>query len=231
MSTSSRRFPTRQGDLIPWAQSRAQTWAGGQSGPPAIGLSQSQVAEFAAAVAAVEAARAAQISARAAARSASLQKELVLKNMVRLLGSSITTIDGFARNTDDPDVWARADIDPPKPPSPRAAPPQPTGLTLEVMTSGAARVRFKVLAPGAVFEVQRNSTTLGGQESPWTTLGVVGEKFFDDESIPEGLRRVSYRVRAVLPNSKASPWSSPEPFNFGTAGSQAGPMAIADKAA
>lgn len=70
----------------------------------------------------------------------------------------------------------------------------------------------------------------------WATIAVTGDKMYTDPSVPRGLRRVEYRVRAVLPNNQASAWSTPVPFNYGSQGSQGsegsegGPVASADAA-
>lgn len=220
------RYPTRQAELVDWARTRATLWKGGQAGVPNIGVSQQMADNFDLAVSDVEAKLAAQGAALGAAKAATLAKDESLEDMVRQLGSIITTIDGFARNSEDPGVWVRAQIDPPKDPSPRQAPPQPTVKPLSFIDNGSVVFTWEVTSGGgAIYEIQRQLTPLEGSAGPWGTIAIVGEKQFIDQAVPVGVRSVSYQVRARISTGVASPWSASAVANFGSAGSQGGPLA------
>ncbi|UYV13332.1 MAG: hypothetical protein NCW75_03380 [Phycisphaera sp.] len=227
---ASDRYPRKESLLLAWARQHATVWAGGQSGPPDIGLSAAQLVSFDNAVTSAETAFSEQTAALSASRSSTENKNDAFDVLLAQIGSTMATIDAYFKTTDDPGVYTRAQIDPPKPPSPRAAPPKPVELDLVSFPDGTLRLSFKVTAAGSVFEIQRITTDAEGQEGEWATIAVTGDKMYTDPSVPRGLRRVEYRVRAVLPNNQASEWSTPVPFNFGSQGSEGGPMAAAEAA-
>ncbi|UYV12972.1 MAG: hypothetical protein NCW75_01495 [Phycisphaera sp.] len=224
MTTPSRRYPTRQAELVDWARTHADIWTGGQSGVPDIGISQLQADTFNTAVGDVESKLALQGTALSAAKTATLEKDTALAEVVRQLGSLITTIDGYARNTEDPDVWARAAIDPPKDPSPRQAPPQPSVQPVQLIDNGAVVFSWEVTSGGgAVYEVQRQVLPLDAPAGPWGTIAILGEKRFVDEAVPVGVLAVNYQVRARISTGE-SPWSLTSTASFGSQGSQGGPL-------
>lgn len=230
MSTTS-RYPRREALLLAWARHHATVWNGGQSGPPDIGLSSQQLLDYENAVSAAETAFSERTAKLAAAKAATTNKNDKFDAMLDRLGSCISSIDSYFKETKDPAVYVRAEIDPPKEPSERPAPPKPTDLDLTSFTDGSLRLSFKITAGGAVFEVQRSTTDLVGTQSPWSTIAVTGEKMFTDLAVPGGLRSISYRVRGILGNNNAGEWSTPVPFSFGSQGSQAGPAAAKEGAA
>ncbi len=223
---ASQRYPSRQAELIDWARTHADVWTGGQGGVPDIGVSQQMADNFDAAVTDLEAKLAAQGAAVSAARAATEGKDVSLEEMVRQLGSIITTIDGYARNTDDPGVWVRAQIPAPKSGGERPAPPTPLVLPTQITTDGSVVFSFEVTSGGsALYEVQRQVLALDGSEGPWTIVAIIGDKRYTDPSVPVGVRAVDYRVRVRISNGQASPFSTSARANFGSAGSQGGPMA------
>lgn len=220
------RYPSRQGDLIPWSRARADTWKGGQAGVPDIGLTQLQADTFDAAVTLVEEKLALQVAAIEAAERASQEKEDAYNDMLRLLGSYMGIIDGYGKATGDPGVWARAGFAEPKKGGVRPAPPAPTVGETVTKSDGSVRFEWDVTSGGgAQYIVQRMITDLDGNEGPWVIVDFTSDKHYLDEAVPVGVRRATYRVRARLSNGQASGWSSVAQANFGTQGSQGGPMA------
>ena len=189
-----------------------------------------QIQAFEAAVSAAESAFSDRTAKAAAAKASTTAKKTAFSLLSNRLSSCVATIDAYFKDTQDPGVYARAELDPPKDPSERPAPDKPTDLSLTSFSDGSLRLAFKVSAGGAVFEIQRSTTDLVGQQSPWATIAVTGEKMYTDPAVPGGLRSVSYRVRGIIGNNNAGAWSTPEPLNFGSQGSQAGPGAAVDAA-
>lgn len=183
-------------------------------------MSAAQLVSFENAVSGAETAFSEQTAALSTSRSSTENKNDAFDILLALIGSTMSTIDAYFKTTDDPGVYTRAQIDPPK----------PVELDLASFPDGTLRLSFKVTAAGSVFEIQRITTDAEGQEGEWATIAVTGDKMYTDPSVPRGLRRVEYRVRAVLPNNQASEWSTPVPFNFGSQGSEGGPMASAEAA-
>ena len=222
---NSTRYPRKEALLLAWARYHADLWAGGQAGPPDTGLAAQQLVDFENAVASAEASFANRTAKLAAAKAATTSKKDAFSTLHSRLGSCMATIDAYVKQTQDPQVYVRAEIDPPKDPSERPAPPKPVELDLLSYPDGSLRLTFKVTASGSVFEIQRMTTAIGGAEGPWTTISITGDKMFTDLGVPVGLRSIQYRVRAVLPNGNSSEWSTPVPFSFGSQGSQGGPAA------
>lgn len=223
---SSSRYPSRQADLIAWMRARANTWTGGQSGVPDIGLTQAQADGFDAAVTALEDRHGLQIAAIEAAESASQFKDEAYDEALKLLGSYMGIIDGYGKSTSDPGVWARAGFAEPKQPGPRPAPPTPTVGETVTQSDGSVLVEWDITSGGgAQYIVQRSITSLEGVEGPWVIVDFVSEKRYLDPAVPVGVRRATYRVRARLSNGQVSGWSSVAQANFGTQGSQGGPLA------
>ncbi|UYV12933.1 MAG: hypothetical protein NCW75_01295 [Phycisphaera sp.] len=226
----SPRYPDKEALLLAWARHHATVWAGGQAGPPDTGLDLAQIQAFEATVSAAEDSLVDRTAKKAAAKASTTAKKNAFKLMKNRLSSCVATIDAYVKDTQDEGVYVRAELDPPKEPSERPAPAKPGDLSLTSFSDGSLRLAFKVAAAGAVFEVQRSTTDLVGQESPWATIAVTGEKMHTDPAVPGGLRSVSYRVRGIIGNNNTGAWSTPEPLNFGSQGSQAGPATAADAA-
>lgn len=225
--TNSARYPRREALLLAWARHHATVWSGGENPPPDTGLSAQQIQDFDTAVSQAESAYSDRVAKLASAKASTTNKNDKFDVLLDRLGSCISTIDSYFKDTKDPGIYVRAELDPPKEPSERPAPPKPTDLALTSFSDGSLRLSFKVSAAGAVFEVQRSTTDLVGQDSPWTTIAVTGEKMYTDPAVPGGLRSIQYRVRGILGNNNAGEWSTPEPLSFGSQGSQAGPASAA----
>jgi hypothetical protein len=200
-------------------------WLGNQGVPPDIGISAPQSIEFDQAVSDVESAVLAESNARAALRAASQAKRTAYKKMRKLLGSLMRTIDAYAANTDDPGVWSRASIPEPRTGGERPAPPQPIALNTQLVDNGSVLFGWEVTSGGgAMYEVQRQIVPVDSAPGPWTTIAFIGEKRFVDEAVPVGVAAVNYQVRVRI-STGASPWSLTSTANFGSAGSQGGPLA------
>jgi len=219
------RTPTTEQAYIAFARSHIDVWSGGQSGPPAIGLTTEQLTDTETATAAAEAAYSAMVAARDASKAATEAKDNALAALKAIIGADIDTIDAFAKATKDPDVWVLAQIPAPKDPSERTAPPAPVFGELLQTGSGFIRGTFTVNSGGgAQYQLQRRDTTLDGTTGTWDVVGVLTGKTFEDQGVPVGLLKVEYRVRAQISTGAASPWSNEVGFNFGSQGSPESPV-------
>lgn len=221
------RVPDKDSELITWASERITAWTG-QGTPPDIGLDSAQVAEAATKLATLEAAMDEVINIRALSTAATSTKDNAASELRTNLGGLIGIIEGYAKSTGDPDVYNRALIPAPKPASPRSEAATPTEALADGLPDGSVEFTFKVAAgSGASFEVQRRITPLDGIDGGWQPLTTTGEKKYLDLAVPVGQRRVEYRARVVLSNNVKGEWSTPAPFDFGSAGSQGGPVGLA----
>lgn len=133
----------------------------------------------------------------------------------------IRSIDTFAKNSENPGaVYALASIAPPKDREPLGKPDVPTDLEIVLDTEGRANLAWGgTRAGGTVFTVQRRTTAVGGQTSPWTTLVTVSEREFVDQATPSGVLSVGYRVRAER-FAGPSAYSLPVTLPLGAGGNQ-----------
>lgn len=222
----SRQYPDRDADFITWAREHVDRWVGGQT-PPDVGLPASTLADLQTVLSEAETQWSAHQVTQTDARAQTVSKDQAFGDLKIVLDPAIATITAYAKTSGGTTVYSEAGLNPPKQPGPRPAPDAPTDLEISTFPSGTLELSFKVNAGGAVFEVQRSQTALDGSETAWTTIATTGDKSFLDDAVPSGLRRVQYQVRAVLPTGLSSPWSVPAPFNYGSQGSQGGPLEMA----
>jgi hypothetical protein len=213
------RIPDTDDALLDYARLHADLWAGDQSNPPPdTGLSAQQLADTSAATDAAEAAALLALQARSASKAATTAKKEALAALRQVLGADLTTIDGYAKATKDPGVYSRAQVDPPKTPTDRQAPPEPTELRATVDTDGSVDLTFKVAAGGGcVYLVQRMTVTLDNTTTPYELLGfATDEKKFTDNAVPDGIRTVGYRVAARIATGLQGSWSQTLLIPFGS---------------
>jgi hypothetical protein len=221
------RIPDTDEAFIDFARLHIDLWTGGQV-PLDISLTEAQLTETESATAAAESAALLAAQARSASKAATAAKRQAIKALEGVFAADVATIDAYAMSTKDPSVYQRAQIDAPKDPSEREAPPRPVVEIPVLLSGGRVRFEFAVTSGGgAQYQIERRDTPVGGPAGPWVRLDTVGEKFYVDEAVPNGLLKAEYRVRAQISTGAASDWSIPAPFDFGTQGSQAGPMATA----
>lgn len=220
--TTSTRVPRRLDQFVPWLQSHVTLWTG-QGTPPDIGLTTQQVADLSTlADDFVNKYDLAQ-SARADAKAATLEQNLALDAVRAMLGGDIEIIDGYAKTTGDPGVYARAQIDPPKPGTPRETAPIPTDLTIRAGSFGDLSLSFDASkGQGSVFIIERQLRPIGGEPEAWTYADTSSEKTWTDTSVPSGIASVRYRVRTKLTNGVLSDWSEDKGFFYGTDGGVGG---------
>jgi hypothetical protein len=215
---SNGRIPRTDASFIAWARQRANQWAGGQSGPPEIGLDPLEVASFEAKTAAAEAAYQTMLDARSAARDARAAKDVAFADLRSEASSDLARIDAFATTTNDPGVYPLAGVPEPKTPSERGAPNAPTDLRSTVDTDGSIELSFKVATGGgATYLVQRRITSIDGLASDYEFIGFADEdKRFVDNAVPKGIQSVGYRVAARLTSGPQSSWSQTLTVPFGS---------------
>lgn len=117
-------------------------------------------------------------------------------------------------------IYVAAMIPPPKDREDLPVPPVPTGLRVTLDTQGRAVLSFESTRfGGTVFAIQRQVQPVGAQPGPWLDLDTVLEREFTDESTPQGMAAIRYRVRAERPVG-ASAYSAPVSLLMGAGGNQ-----------
>lgn len=164
--------------------------------------------------------------ARDVAKARTLTKRQRLAELRREFAGLSEIIDGVAKTTGDKGVYARARIAPPDTRAPLPAPPPPRAFEHALRNDGSIEVRFEIDDEGRgslVYEVQRQLVPIDRPddhdppfEPPYQPLMVVSARRFIDDEVPEGLRLVCYRVRALRSNGGRSDWAQGSAVYFGT---------------
>lgn len=177
--------------MIQWFEQRLTDWA---ADPTGIGLTGEQIITLGSQVTAARASYNAAQQARNASKSATVVFHDDSGTLRSFGGDLIKTIKAFAEATDNPGVYADADVPPPAPPTPRGAPGMPTDITTALTNLGAIEIKWKAdnaaASSGAFFVVRRKLD----DETQWTTVGQTGAKAFSDETVPLGTTRAIYTI-------------------------------------
>jgi hypothetical protein len=211
------RRPRTEQSYIAWARARVNQWLGNQGVPPNIGLSTDQVASADALVSELEARYTNMVNLRTQAETATGQKDATLAETETFMAGMVDIIDGFAKSTGNPEVYALAGIPAPKKGSARTEAPVPTDPRTIVTPGGNVVFRFSVVTGGgAVYPVQRRAITLDGFNGPWTDMGFATTlKTFTDNNAQAGVAGYAYRAATRLTNGVQSEWSDWGVANLG----------------
>lgn len=201
---------TRLGRLE-YFEARGTLWT---TNAVAIGLTPAQVTALKAAANANRNDFSAAEVARNASKAATTSFYNSGNTMFDLGRDLIKTIKAFAETTNNPSVYALANIDPPAPPTPVPAPEAPTDLAGTLDNFGVATLTWKAArsgpSSGIFFVVERQRAG----EAAYATLGATSEKSFIDPDPRAASGTVTYRVKAVR-GGDASPWAQPIFFAIG----------------
>jgi hypothetical protein len=199
---------------LEYFEARSTLWTANAA---AIGLTPAQVTAIKnAAVANRTDFNAAEV-ARNASKAATTQYYNSGNTMFDLGRDLIKTIKAFAETTNNPNVYALANINPPAPPAPVPAPDAPTDLAGTLDNFGVATLTWKATrsgpSSGIFFVVERQRAG----EAAFVTLGATSEKSFIDPDPRAASGNVSYRVKAVR-GADESAWAQPIFFAIGGGG-------------
>lgn len=133
------------------------------------------------------------------------------------MAGMIDIIDGYAKSTKNPSVYALAGIAEPKKPSARTEAPTPTDIATRITSNGDVVFTFKVASGGgATFPIQRKSIALDGYTGPWEDLGLANsDKRYTDNTATSGVTAYIYRVATRLTTGVQSEWSEWATASFG----------------
>jgi hypothetical protein len=149
----------------------------------------------------------AQQIARDAAKAATGQfynAEDLLRDSIADLVRIIKT---HAEVTNNPNVYTLAQIDPPSPPTPRAAPGQPNTIKVELLTGGQVKFTWKSAnAGGGYFTIKRR---LAGTQDPFIIAGSSDRRNFVDVTLPGGGGPWEYAIQGFRSTSMG-PAAGPE---------------------
>lgn len=153
-------------------------------------------------------------AARNAAKSATATQDAAFDTMDTFGAQMIKIIRAFGVATDDPSVFATAQIPEPKEPEPRA-PVHPSNVTFSLENNGALEARWDgTIVPGTSFLVDRQVWSVSGQPTGFARVATVSERRFVDTDIPTGTATATYRVSALKGGQQTTGAQSTAHFVF-----------------
>lgn len=187
----------------------------------AIGLTQADITSLDTLTTAARAAHERMRAAREAAEAAThgFHHAVALMHGGPGAGSDmIETIKNFAQTTNDPGVYALAQIPTPGPRNAVPPPGTPTRFRVSLLGDGAVTLRWHCKNPagtaGTVYEILRSTSgEPGGGKMEF--VATVGAKSFTDTTIPAGTARVIYQLTALRSTLRGDP--AEFNVNFGNA--------------
>lgn len=215
--------PENRLEQIVWFENHLPLWS---AKPGDFGVTSGQLLALSDAVAAARLAH----DRAMAARQASLHATVALREqsgaMLDVGRNLVGVIKAFIADGGDPSLWGRAGIEPPASPGGPGSGPAPTApfmLSAALDSLGGVVLRWKARQPaslsGVTYSILRAldvgaGAGVGVGVGEFVLLDAVGGKVFVDDTVPEGVRSVSYIVRARH-GRKMSPPSESVTIRFG----------------
>ncbi|MFM9996190.1 MAG: hypothetical protein ACKVU4_10355 [Phycisphaerales bacterium] len=186
-----------------------------QDNAGAVGLTVAQLTSLSTFITAARTTLNAAEAARSTSKSATVAFYNAEEPMTDLGADLIKTIRAFAETTNNPNVYATAQIPPPAAPTPTPPPEQPDDLSGLIDPFGVITLAWKAVpkgpTSGVFFFVERK---IGA--GTWTPIGATQESTFADPAAGQqaAAATVAYRVQARR-GAEASAWSDPLNVSFG----------------
>lgn len=184
--------PSKDLEAVQFFETHWPVWG---AAPTVIGLTAAQVTVMEDRTKSARDAYTAQQAAKEAAKAATTTYRSAVSSMRSVGSDLISTIKAFAETTNNPNVYANAQIPPPAPPTPAPAPGQPNNFRALLTGTGAVEVSWKATnsaaSGGVYFTVHRKLAS----ESVYTLIGNVGAKKYVDSTIPQGSGGATYIVQ------------------------------------
>jgi hypothetical protein len=200
-------IPDGKLEQIVFSEQHYPVWEGSFA---AIGLSSQTVLAIKNATSQARASYDAAGAARQASKGATTQSNNDIGSMRELVAEAVKAIRLFAETTDNPNVYAKAEIPPPAPPTPARPPTQPVEMRAVIDPTGSLTLNWKVgpvpagqnldaSTSGVLYLIKRRlagqaTFTFVGAAEP-ARSGVRGVSSFTDEQLPAGSNNVQYTVQ------------------------------------
>lgn len=224
-------LPSKKNEIIQFAEGHLPVWS---VAPATIGLSPAQIATLTTASTAARTTFDEALTARLAAKAATVQSDVDVSNLHSLLSEAIKAIRLYAETTNNPAVYAEAQIPPPAAPTPAKPPTEPVELRAIIGSMGQLTIQWKAAAAtpglddstvGVLYTVRRRLAgepgfTYIGTASP-SRAGKRGFSSYTDDSLPlnpSGLQYVVQGVRSTSSGNLAGPASDVFSITLGLGG-------------
>jgi hypothetical protein len=208
-------LPTDKRELVMFGNTHQTPWT---TNKVAIGISDPQLTDFKSKAGKAQAAFDAAEAARQASKSATDAYYAAVAALRSTAADCVRTIQAKAKSTNDPSIYALAEISPPDPRSHTGQPPaMPFDVRAGLNSDGSITLTWKCTNPRGVSRVVYFVTRKLTGESDFTLVDTVGEKSFTDANLPFGTHQATYLITGKS-GSLTGPSSSQFTVMFGTGG-------------
>jgi len=188
--------PPKKEEKVAFYNSKTTVWS---ANAVAIGTTTTAVTDLTTKVTAATTKLAAALAAKEAAKNATADADLAVRDMAHAGAAIIQQIKAKAAVTGD-SVYILAQIPAPATPTPVPPPGTPTDFKAALNPDGSLKLTWKCPNPagaaGTIYQIARRLGT-GGSGAPFTPLTSVGARSLTDPTVPAGTAAVTYRITAV----------------------------------
>ncbi len=212
----ARTLPDKINDKISFFEQRLSAWSASAS---ALSLTPQNITDLTTLTTQARANFNAAQSARNVAKAATTNQDNSVRALIDLGADLVKTIRAKALTTNNPTLYAIAQIPAPATPQTIGAPPAPTNLRATLLNTGGIELKWEgLLANSTFFSVWRKTA---GQTT-FTQVGTTAQKFFLDETVPADAALaggVNYAIKAQRIGFE-SDFSEPILVRFGFGGGE-----------
>lgn len=216
-------LPNSRVGQLEWFEARINGWLDNAA---SIGLTTAQVTGLQTLINTARATFTASESARAASKSATMNFYNAMTAMRTPGRAYIAVIKAFAEATNNPAVYAIAQVEPPAPPTPVPAPDMPGDFSGSVGPTGFVTLTWSATPSGPTSGVFFLVSRKREGETGFTFVGGTPSLSFIDPAADVCAGAVMYQVRAQR-GEQASEWTTPLSFDLGNGPGLVGVDAVA----
>lgn len=207
-------IPTTHNAQIAWFEQRISDWIAQAEN---IGLTPEQLVALNPLITTARTDYDAAQAARQASKSSTMTANDSRGAMREFGGDLVKTIQAYAEASGDRSVYALAQIPAPAEPSPIGPPAVPSDIKGALNSNGSITLRWAgTREGGTVWMVQRQTAdTVNGPYTDWALLESVSERTFNDITLPAGVAKAAYRIKAQRSPGGTSDWSETFTMSLG----------------
>ena len=184
--------PESRAEAIAFLQARIAAWTANAA---EIGISVEQATSLSGLILAAADAQTTQIDLTNQKEAATTAFHASADAMRDAAVALVGTIKSYAKYTNDPSVYALAQLPPPADREPTPAPGVPFEPTIRLLGGGGVEIGFKSVNPGNVFGVTYEVYRQLDGQGEFTYVLTSGERKFVDQGLPPGTSVANYLVR------------------------------------
>jgi hypothetical protein len=206
-------IPDKKNEQIVFAEQHVPKWA---VAPTGVGLTAAMCTAMATAATNARKSHDDALAARLAAKAATVQADNDLAALYQLVTEAVKTIRLYAESTNNPNVYAKAEIPPPAAPVPAQPPTQPVELSAALRPTGALAIQWRCAAASAGLDASTSNVLYTvrrrvGNAGAWTLVGTAkpsragkrGFTTFTDDTLPPSPQGLQYLVQGVRSRGSA----------------------------